>query len=247
MDETLKKILARNLRAFRLGAGLSQSDLARKAGTLQPRVAVMESAEDPTLPRLEWLGRVANALEVTVSDFLSERAMSESVSLSSLPEDEDNLAAHLKELGAPLTGPGRKSRSFSREAVVLGVLRAVPSSRMVECLPGLLVNQDMDYEKLLRLAKKRGLVNRLGFVVDTAATLAEENRDRKKAFRLRALSKRLWMERHKETEEFLMSEAPEDPEFRNWLKKKTPRAGKKWGVYGAYSVERFREALKRAA
>ena len=61
MDETLKKILARNLRAFRLGVGLSQSDLARKAGTLQPRVAVMESAEDPTLPRLEWLGRLANS------------------------------------------------------------------------------------------------------------------------------------------------------------------------------------------
>ena len=114
-------------------------------------------------------------------------------------------------------------------------------------MPGLLVNQDMDYEKLLRLAKARGLVNRLGFVVDTAATLAEENRDRKKAFRLHGLSKRLWMARYKETEEFLMSDAPEDPEFRNWLKKKTPRAGKKWGVYGAYSVERFREALKRAA
>ncbi len=174
MDETLKKILARNLRAFRLGVGLSQSDLARKAGTLQPRVAVMESAEDPTLPRLEWLGRVANALEVTVFDLLSERAMSGTESLSSLPEDEDNLAAHLKELGASLTGPARKSRSFSPEAVVLGVLRAVPSSRMVECLPGLLVRQDMDYEKLLRLAKKRGLVNRLGFVVDTAVTLAEE-------------------------------------------------------------------------
>jgi len=52
---------------------------------------------------------------------------------------------------------------------------------------------------------------------------------------------------HKEAEEFLMSEAPEDPELRNWLKKKTPRAGKKWGVYAAYSRERFREALKRAA
>jgi len=247
MDETLKKILARNLRAFRLGVGLSQSDLARKAGTLQPRVAVMESAEDPTLPRLEWLGRVANALEVTVSDLLSERAMSGTESLSSLPEDEDNLAAHLKELGAPLTGPARKSRSFSPEAVVLGVLRAVPSSRMVECLPGLLVRQDMDYEKLLRLAKKRGLVNRLGFIVDTAVTLAEEHRDRIKVSRLHGLSKRLWRARHKEAEEFLMSETPEDTEFRNWLKKKTPRAGKKWGVYGAYSVERFREALKRAA
>ena len=240
-------MLASNLKAFRRRAGLSQSDLARKAGTPQPRVAVMESKGDPTLPRLEWLGRVADAIGVTVSDLLSERAMLETESLASLPEAEDNLAAHLKELGAPLTGPSRKSRSFSPEAVVLGVLRTVPSSRMVECLPGLLLKKDLDDEKLQKLAKERGLVNRLGFVVEVAVTLAEANSNREKAYHLRALSKRLWMDRHKEAEEYLMREAPEDPEFRQWLKKKTPRAGKKWGVYGAYSLERFREALKRAA
>lgn len=44
-----------------------------------------------------------------------------------------------------------------------------------------------------------------------------------------------------------MQEVPEDPQFRNWLKKKTPSAGKKWGVYGAYSLERFREASRRTA
>lgn len=247
MHKTLKNTLARNLRAFRLRAGLSQSDLARKAGTSQPRVAVMESKGDPTLPRLEWLARIADAMGVTVSYVLSERAMLEAESLSSLPEDEDNLAAHLKELGAPLTGSSRKSRTFSPEAVVLGVLRVVPSSRMLECLPAVLYKKDLDHEKLLRVAKERGLANRLGFVVDVAVTLAEENRDRGKASRLRALSKRLWKERRKEAEEYLVSEVPEHPEFRNWLKKKTLGPGKKWGVYGAYSLERFRETFKRAA
>ena len=243
----MKSVLARNLRNFRLRAGLSQSDLARKAGTLQARVAVMESANNPTLPRLEWVGRVAEALGVPVADLLSERALPEADSLPDLPEEGDNLAAHLKELGAPLTGPSTKYRSFRPEAVVLGVLRAVPSSRMVECLPGLLFKRELDHTKLLRLAKQRGLVNRLGFVVDAAATLAEENRDWVKLSRLRALSSKLWTERYKEAEEFLMREPPKDPEFRNWLKRKTPRAGKRWGVYGAYSLERFREAFKRAA
>ena len=235
------------MKAFRLRAGLSQSDLARKAGTLQPRVAVMESATDPTLPRLEWLGRVADAMGITVSDLLAERTTMKAKSLSSLPKSEENLAGHLKELGAPLMGPSRKGRSFSPEAVVLGVLRVIPSARMVECLPGLLFKKEMEHEKLLRLAKERGLVNQLGFVVDAAVTLAEGIGDREKASRLRALSKKLWTERRKEAEEFLMGEAPEDPEFKNWLKKKTPRAGKKWGVYGAYSLERFHEALERAA
>ena len=247
MEETLKSTLARNLRSFRLRAGLSQSDLARKAGTLQPRVAVMESAGDPTLPRLEWLARVADSLGVSVSELLSERVVPEPDSFSSLPDNGDNLAAHLKGLGAPLTGSSTKNRSFSPEAVVLGVLRVVPSSRMVECLPGILSTRDMDHEKLLRLARERRLVNRLGFVVDVAATLAEKSGDIERASRLRGLSRKLWGARNRETEEFLMGKAPEDPEFRNWVKKKTPRPGKKWGVYGVYSLERFREAVKRAA
>ena len=245
MDTDLKSTLATNLKAFRLRAGFTQSDLARKAGTLQPRVAVMESAQDSTLPRLEWLARVAKALGVTVSTLLAEEATAAAKSFSSLPEDGENLAAHLKVLGAPLTGSERKNRSFSPEAVVLGVLRVVPSSRMVECLPGLLSRQPMDYEKLLRLARERGLVNRLGFVVEVAADLADKESNRTKASRLHSLSRKLWSKRDKEAEEFLMSEAPEDPEFRNWLKKKTPLPGKKWGVYGAYSLKRFREASNR--
>ena len=247
MEKTLKGTLARNLRNFRLRAGLSQSDIARKARTLQPRVAVMESPEDPALPRLEWLSRVADSLGVSAAELLSENATTAPESLSSLPENGDNLAAHLKGLGAPLTGTSTKSRSFSPEAVVLGVLRVVPSSRMVECLPGLLCKRAMNHGKLLRLARERGLVNRLGFVVDVAATLAEESGDKKTRDRLRRLAAKLWRERRKGVEEFLVGEAPEDPEFRNWAKKKTPPPGKKWGVFGAYSLERFREAFKRAA
>ncbi len=200
------------------------------------RFAVSSDELNPRMP-----------LGVSVSELLSERVVPEPESLSSLPENGDNLAAHLKGLGAPLTGASTKSRFFSPEAVVLGVLRVVPSSRMVECLPGLLSTRDMDHEKLLRLARQRGLVNRLGFVVDVAAILAEKSGDRERAARLRGLSRKLWAKRNREAEEFLMSEAPEDPEFRNWIKKKTPRPGKKWGVYGAYSLERFREAVKRAA
>ena len=247
VDKTLKSNLARNLRAFRLRAGLSQTDLARKARTPQPRVAVMESAEDSTLPRLDWLARVADALGVAVSELLSDRPPTEAKTLLSLPEDERSLGAHLKSLGARLTGGSTKGRFFSPEAVVLGVLRVVPSARMVECLPGLLLKRKMDHEKLLRLAKERRLVNRLGFVVDVAALLGEKNADRKNPSHLRALSLRLWAERDKEAEEFLTSEAPEDAEFRNWLKKKTLPAGKKWGVYGAFTFERFREAFRQAA
>src|ERR1044072_2280021 len=129
-NKTLKGVLAENLRTYRLKAGFSQTDLANKAGTPQPRVGVMESAKNPTLPRLEWLQPGANALNVHVADLLSEQATSRTNSLSSLPENEENLAAHLKALGAPLTGSSHKSRAFSTESVVLVILR-VPSARML--------------------------------------------------------------------------------------------------------------------
>jgi transcriptional regulator with XRE-family HTH domain len=247
MENSLKNSLATNLKSFRLRAGLSQSDLAKKAATLQPRLAVMESTKNPTLPRLDWLVRVANSLGVTVSELLSEKVVSKPQPLSSLPENEDNLVAHLKELGASFTGPSTKTRPFSPEAVVLGVLRVVASSRMVECLPGLLYNNmDMDYKKLLKLARQRGLVNRLGFVVDVACSMAKNAGSTEKESRLHWLSRKLWDRRNKNAEDYLMKQTPDDPEFRKWVMKRTLNSGKKWGVYGAYSLKRFRDAVGRA-
>ena len=245
MKKPLKSVLAENLRSYRLKAGLTQSDLATKAGTPQPRLAVMESTENPTLPRLQWLDRVAHSLGVNVSELLSEKTLLGVPSLASLPENEENLAAHLKELGAPLTGSSTKGRPFSPEAVVLGVLRA-PSARMLECVPAVLSINDLSYPKLLRLADRRGLVNRLGFVVDVAARLAERE-DKERASKLRRLSKQLWLKRNRDSEEFLMKDMPDHAEFRSWVKKKTPAAGKKWHVYGAYSMGRFRDAVRRAS
>jgi transcriptional regulator with XRE-family HTH domain len=242
VNKRLKGVLAENLRAYRLKGGLSQTDLAKKAGTPQPRVAVMESTTNPTLPTLEWLERVGNALAVDVADLLRGRTASETKSLSSLPENEDNLAAHLKELGAPLTGTSDKTRVFSPEAVVLGALRA-PSARMVESVPGVLCRNALSHEKLLRLATERGLVNRLGFMVDVALRLARE-RHGERASELSRLSKRLWLKRRRDAEDFLMQEMTDDAEFRTWLKRKTPAAGKRWRVFGAYSMERFRDAAR---
>jgi hypothetical protein len=178
-------------------------------------------------------------MEVTASELLAERTMPGSKSLLSLPEDKKNLAGLLRELGVPLMGSSRKGRSFSPEAVVLDVLRVIPSARMVECLPGLLFKKERDHEKLLRLPKERGLVNRLGFIVDAAVSLAERIGDRGKAARLRVLSKKLWNERRKEGEEFLMDEAPEGLEFRNWLNKKDTSRREKMGRLRRLQLEAF--------
>jgi len=104
-----------------------------------------------------------------------------------------------------------------------------------------------DYAKLLRLAERGGLVNRLGFVSDVALLLAKENHDWKNTRRLQRLLVKLWTKRNAESEEFLMRETAQTPELQSWLKKQTLPAGKKWGVYGTYSLKRFRAAFRQTA
>ena len=122
-----------------------------------------------------------------------------------------------------------------------------PSASRVESLPALLVKRETDYAKLLRLADRGGLVNRLGFVSDVALLLAKENHDWKNAHRLQKLLVKLWTRRNAESEEFLKREPAQAPNLQSWLKKQTLPAGKKWGVYGINTLRDFREALKRTA
>src|SRR5665213_3001356 len=60
--------IARQLIAFRIEHGLSQTELGKRCGVSQPAIARLESAEHE--PRLETLRRVAHALDAKlVLDF----------------------------------------------------------------------------------------------------------------------------------------------------------------------------------
>ncbi len=93
-----------------------------------------------------------------------------------------------------------------------------PSASRVESLPALLLKRETDYAKLLRLAERGGLANRLGFVSDVALLLAKENHDWKNVRRLQTLLVKLWTKRNEESEEFLLREPAQTPELQSWLK-----------------------------
>ncbi len=61
LDEQFDRFrLAQQLKVMRLGAGLSQAELAERVRTKQPSIARIEKAQ--TLPKLDFLQRVAQGL-----------------------------------------------------------------------------------------------------------------------------------------------------------------------------------------
>ena len=66
--------IARQLLAFRIAHGLSQTELARRCGVSQPAIARLERGEHE--PRLATLRRVAHALDADlILDFSFERGI----------------------------------------------------------------------------------------------------------------------------------------------------------------------------
>lgn len=63
--------LARRIVSLRRRAGISQAELAEKAGTSQPTISRLERAKDPS-PDARLLSRIADSLDVAVTDLVPQ-------------------------------------------------------------------------------------------------------------------------------------------------------------------------------
>ena len=77
-DQQALKVVAANLRRFRLDRGLSLAELARLADTYPSNIKRIEDRD--SMPGIGMLTRIADALGVTVNDLLasSEKTFSQS-------------------------------------------------------------------------------------------------------------------------------------------------------------------------
>lgn len=66
-DTEFRRIVGSNIKRLRKEAGLTQVDLANLVGTSQPRIVIYEQGGEI---ELTTLFRLANALDVTVSDLV---------------------------------------------------------------------------------------------------------------------------------------------------------------------------------
>lgn len=103
----LIRILAKNLHARRRQAGLSQEELAEMAGVSRETIHRLEHGE--INPHVETVGKLADALQLSVSALLAERASDELTELVlRLPSrEQENMVVMLRALSDHLGDGGR--------------------------------------------------------------------------------------------------------------------------------------------
>ena len=161
------------LRAFRLAAGLTQAQLARRLGKSQGYVSLLERGLRQ--PSNSLAGRLAKVLDLPPTARplrLDKRGLH--------PADADWVARSLANLGYPgFAYLGKPDALINPTEVLLKTLAAGRvQSRFAEALPWLLLRyQDFDQKRTVTLAHQHSLQNRLGFVVALAKDVAERKPD----------------------------------------------------------------------
>lgn len=79
------------IRARRVALGLSQTELARRAGSSQRQVSRMENGEERTMPRRETLDRFGAVLGITLADFYRAGGVMDPAELETPASPDDPL------------------------------------------------------------------------------------------------------------------------------------------------------------
>ncbi len=124
----------------------------------------------------------------------------------------------------------KKSRKMPLEELIAEILVKCPSARFIEAIPILLVKNKIDSFKLLELAVKHGIKNKIGYLLETAFIS-------RNIPSLKGLLDYLKATQEKEIS-FL---AEGDEEF---LRKTSPKRVKNWNLLGRFFDDDFKKLAK---
>ncbi|WP_231966489.1 helix-turn-helix domain-containing protein [Terriglobus roseus] len=94
------------IRGYRLQKGMSQGDIEKRTGLLRCYLSRVENGH--TVPSLETLQKIAGALDVPLSQFFADDAVSRDVAAIALSEDEIRFLTQIQRYSAHLTDADRK-------------------------------------------------------------------------------------------------------------------------------------------
>ena len=94
------------IRAFRLQKGMSQGDIEKRTGLLRCYLSRVENGH--TVPSLETLQKIAGALDLPLSQFVSEEEVVREVPGLSLNEDEIRFLTQIQRYSAHLSESDRR-------------------------------------------------------------------------------------------------------------------------------------------
>ena len=94
------------IRGYRLQKGMSQGDIEKRTGLLRCYLSRVENGH--TIPSLETLQKIAGALDLPLSQFFADDAVSRDVAAIALTEDEIRFLTQIQRYSSHLTDADRK-------------------------------------------------------------------------------------------------------------------------------------------
>ena len=94
------------IRTFRLQKGFSQGDIEKKTGLLRCYLSRVENGH--TVPSLDTLAKIAEALELPIARFFAEESMSRTIKSQNFSEDELRFLTQIRRYSSNLNDSDRK-------------------------------------------------------------------------------------------------------------------------------------------
>jgi transcriptional regulator with XRE-family HTH domain len=94
------------IRAYRLQKGLSQGDIEKKTGLLRCYLSRVENGH--TVPSLDTLSKIALALDLPITQFFADDALSQQVNPQKLSDEELRFLTQIRRYSSNLNESDRK-------------------------------------------------------------------------------------------------------------------------------------------
>jgi len=94
------------IRGHRLQKGLSQGDIEKKTGLLRCYLSRVENGH--TIPSLDTLSKIAQALDIPISQFFTEDSLTRDLNTQKLSDDELRFLTQIRRYSTNLNESDRK-------------------------------------------------------------------------------------------------------------------------------------------
>jgi transcriptional regulator with XRE-family HTH domain len=98
--------IGETIRNYRLQKGMSQGDIEKRTGLLRCYLSRVENGH--TIPSLDTLAKIANAMDVPLGHFFADHRNGSSKTLPHLTEDEVRFLSQIRRYSANLNDSDRK-------------------------------------------------------------------------------------------------------------------------------------------
>lgn len=170
---------------------------------------------------------------------LSQENILEKIGRPKIKINRNQILFNLNLYGYDLIIPYKisKQETLEIENLIGNILIYLPEARLIEGIPILLIKNRINAYKLLEIAIKYDLKNQIGYLLQMAFIIGKQFRLLNKINYLRSLLDYLKEEKDKKIS--ILGQDIKDKEYREFLKKTSPKLIKGWNLLGRFYDKDF--------